>query len=219
MSAVNYQESLDSISQRMQNIECPIGQKCVLDAINLCENIYAENESLKKQIQAHKDAINRLKGEQGTPDFGQRGSNKKKIESTENERREAEKIGGDKITNGYKLGKSAIEKLLEQDLPTDALEELKNLKSNYDDKNEFLSDVKLMIGEDCFNKYHDKILKHATYRKRCRASKVDKIVVTNEIFCPVEKDGLPEDAYRIEDSEKIVQDMIITPDNTLMALP
>lgn len=213
MEILDYTESIQSISLKMANIESPIAQECLLDTINLCESLHAERDSLKKENQSLKDQINKLKGEQGVPLFKSKESINKDG-STENERKKAESLNDNGPMNGYKLDKPAIEKLIEREIPETVLSKLKQL-DKYDDENKFLDDVKLAIGEDDFNRYREKILKYATYRKRCRASKVDKIVITNEVFCPVNKNELPEDAYRISDSEKVVQDIVIKPDNTL----
>jgi hypothetical protein len=215
MTTINNEKCLDTLCQRMIDVKDPVAIECFQEVVNLYENLHVEKEALSEKNRNLNNEINELKGEMGIPNFKREGGNKGKDESTESERRQAEKTEHETASYGYKLNKSSIQKLLENDIPSDSLEKLNKLKGDYDNKEKFLSDVELLIGKSNFKKYHDNILKHATYQKRNRSSKIAKIEITKKVFCPVDKDVLPDDAYLISHTEKTVQDITITTENTL----
>jgi hypothetical protein len=79
---------------------------------------------LLKENQSLKDEVNRLKGEQGKPDIK---ANKKKDGniSSEKERKDAEAEEDEINREGFKLDKSSLEKLKENGIPGEILEQLK----------------------------------------------------------------------------------------------
>ncbi len=68
--------------------------------LNLVEKLYAENKELRNELQKLKDEINRLKGEQGKPDFTPEKSGKNI--SSEKERKERKPNGTERKTGRRK---------------------------------------------------------------------------------------------------------------------
>ena len=80
------------------------------------EKVLSDNTSLLEKNQALKDEVNRLKGEQGKPEIK---ANKKEDGdiSSEKERKEAEGKEDENNREGFKLSKSSLEKLKENQIP------------------------------------------------------------------------------------------------------
>ena len=161
--------------------------------LNLLEELYAENQILEQENQKIKDEINKLKGEQGKPNI--KGDTSSICDfSTDADRRNAEK-SNDKISHGYKLNKFHLEKLGEHEIPDDILKALEVLsKKKFSSEDEFLGEVKCVIGEDACKKYEEKLLKYAFYKKRQRKPKIPNITITREKVCDIDKNLLPKDA-------------------------
>ena len=141
MKKTDISEALESIQNQVEKIEDRKTKEIVSVLYNLTEEIILENTSLLKENQALKDEINRLKGEQGKPDIK---ANKKKDGniSSEKERKDAE-ISEDEINReGFKLDKPSLEKLKENRIPAQVLEQLKSLTGKkYSSKAEFVESV------------------------------------------------------------------------------
>ena len=110
------------------------------EVLNIIENLYAENTCLRQENQNLKNELNKLKGEQGTPNI------KKNVQvttdfSSEKERIEAERSNNpSKLGYGYKLDRKTLSKLLENDIPKDILELLKKMeKEKYSSEKEFIN--------------------------------------------------------------------------------
>jgi len=209
MSDSDFKKSLDDIIERAGRFDDPKARECLLEATNLCENIFAKMQVLTDINRQLNNEVAKLKGEQGCPQFAAA-----KNISTDEERKDAEATGDESQRIGYKLNPTMINKLKEDGIPRDVLDKLTNLKGTYDSKDNFLNEIGSLIGQDNSEKYKKIILKHATYKKRNRPPKLPKIEIHNTVQCPVDKGSLPEDAYRLNDTEKIVQDIIVSPNNT-----
>ena len=83
------QAEINAIYQDTVQLESSAAQAIVKKLLNIIERLAGENETQKIELQALRDEINRLKGEQGKPDVK---ANKKKDSdiSSEAERKEAE---------------------------------------------------------------------------------------------------------------------------------
>lgn len=188
----------------------------IKEALNFLENLYTENAYLRQENQNLKNEINKLKGEQGTPNV------KKSILvtkgfSSENERIEAERSNSPEQSDyGFKLDKKTLSKLQENDIPKNILELLeKNTKKTYSTEKEFISAIEIIIGEKNVKIYKSKLINHAFYRKRKRESKISQIKIDRTEICLVDKTILPEDVYFVGYNNKTVQDIIIKSDNVL----
>ena len=186
------------------------------EVLNIIENLYAENTCLRQENQNLKNELNKLKGEQGTPNI------KKNVQvttdfSSEKERIEAERSNNpSKLGYGYKLDRKTLSKLLENDIPKDILELLKKMeKEKYSSEKEFINAIENIIGEKYANIYKSKLVKHAFYKKRKRESKRAQIKIDRTEICPVDKSFLPKDAIFTGYNKKTVQDIIIKSDNVL----
>lgn len=181
--------------------------------LNLVEELHADNVKLREENRRLKDEISKLKGEQGKPDF-KKGRGKRNDFSSEDERRQAENPPDGICSYGYKLDENGLEKLKEQRIPANILNQLEKLKTEkFPTEDEFINAVENAIGRKLTERHCGLLLKHARYKKRNRVSKLDQIHITREELCPVAKSVLPEDAVFTGYEGKVVQDLIIKVDN------
>ena len=128
MKIADLQSELAIIYQDTTQLEMGAAQAIFKKLFNLIERVARENEELEFEVQQLTNEINRLKGEQGTPNIK---ANKKQEGdiSSEQERKQAEETEEDNANReGFKLNKSSIEKLKEQRLPIELLELLESMK-------------------------------------------------------------------------------------------
>ena len=215
MKKADISEVLENIQNQVEKIEDSKTKEIVTVLYNLAEDIISDNASLLKENQALKDQINRLKGEQGKPDIKANKKNDGDI-SSEKERKNAE-ISEDEINReGFKLDKPSLEKLKENRIPAQVLEQLKSLTGKkYSSKAEFVESVKSVIGSDLTNQHINTLVKYARYKKRNRKPKLVEIQIDREQKCTVDTEQLPEDAQFKGYQDKVVQDLIIKTDNVL----
>jgi len=206
-------EVLESIQNTIEKIEDKKTKEIVSVLYNLVEEVVADNTRLREENQALKDEINELKGEQGKPDIKPNNKNDGDI-SSEQERKDAE-ASEDKLSReGFKLGKLSLEKLKENRIPAEVLEQLKRLTGKkYSSKAEFIEAVKSAIGSDLTNQYIKILVKYARYKKRKRTPKIPEIQIDREEKCVVDSKQLPKDAQFKGYEDKVVQDLIIKTDN------
>jgi len=213
MKKADVSEVLDSIQNQVEKIEDRKTKKIVSVLYNLVEDVVLDNSNLLKENQSLKDEVNRLKGEQGKPDIK---ANKKKDGdiSSEKERKDAE-VEEDEINlEGFKLDKFSLEKLKENRIPGEFLEQLKSLTGKkYSSKAEFIEAVKSVIGSELTNQHINTLVKYARYKKRNRKPKLPEIQIDREEKCAVDTEQLPEDALFKGYEDKVVQDLIIKTDN------
>jgi len=212
MSPTNLSKILENIQPDLQRIEDQAPKKAVSTLLNIVEVSVAESNKLKDENQKLKDEINRLKGEQGKPNIK---PNKKKDSnvSSEKERKQAEE-DSEKKREGFKFDKNSLEKLKEQRLPIDLLDELEKMGGKkYSDKETFVSAIESVLGKSLTDQYRTLLLKYARYKKRNRKAKLPEIVIDRYEDCPVDKTQLPDDAQFNGYEPKVVQDVIIKTDN------
>lgn len=206
-------EVLESIQNTIENIEDKKTKEILSVLYNLVEEVVADNTRLREENQALKDEINKLKGEQGKPDIKPNNKNDGDI-SSEQERKDAEASEDEISREGFKLGKLSLEKLKENRIPAEVLEQLKSLTGKkYSSKAEFIEAVKFAIGSDLTNQYIKILVKYARYKKRKRTPKLPEIQIDREEKCAVDSKQLPKDAQFKGYEDKVVQDLIIKTDN------
>jgi hypothetical protein len=213
MKKADVSEVLDSIQNQVEKIEDRKTKKIVSVLYNLVEDVVLDNTNLLKENQSLKDEVNRLKGEQGKPDIK---ANKKKDGdiSSEKERKDAEAEEDEINLEGFKLDKFSLEKLKENRIPGEFLEQLKSLTGKkYSSKAEFIEAVKSVIGSELTNQHINTLVKYARYKKRNRKPKLPEIQIDREEKCAVDTEQLPEDALFKGYEDKVVQDLIIKTDN------
>ncbi|MCP4163882.1 MAG: hypothetical protein GY760_27795, partial [Deltaproteobacteria bacterium] len=213
MKKTDISEALESIQNQVEKIEDRKTKEIVSALYNLTEEIILDNTNLLKENQTLKDEINRLKGEQGKPDIK---ANKKKDGniSSEKERQDAETSEDEISREGFKLDKASLEKLKENRIPAQVLEQLKSLTGKkYASKAEFVESVKSATGSDLTNQHINTLVKYARYKKRNRQPKLAEIHIDREEKCRVGTEQLPEDAQFKGYQDKVVQDLIIKTDN------
>ncbi len=212
-------EILERIQNQVEKIEDKKTKEIVSALLpplyNFVEDVVAENTSLREEYQALKDENSRLKGEQGKPDI--KGNTKKDGNiSSAKELKEAEAIEDEVSREGFKLDKPSLEKLKENRIPEEVLEQLKNLNGKkYSNKAEFVEAVKSAIGSDLTNQHINTIVKYAQYKKRNRKPKLPEIKIDRIQKCEVDPEQLPKDAQFKGCEDKVVQDLIIKTDNVL----
>jgi len=204
---------LESIQNTIDKIEDKKTKQIVSVLYNLVEDVFSDNTRLREENQALKDEINKLKGEQGKPDIKPNNKNDGNI-SSEQERKDAETSEDEISREGFKLGKSSLEKLKENRIPAEVLKYLKRLTGKkYSSKAEFIEAVKSAIGSDLTNQYIKILVKYARYKKRRRTPKLPEIQINREEKCAVDTKQLPKDAQFKGYEDKVVQDLIIKTDN------
>jgi len=215
LKKVDISKVLESIENRIDKIENPKTKEIVADLHNLVEEVVSKNRRLIEENQSLKDEINKLKGEQGKPVFKPNKKNDGDI-SSEDERKKAEAPDDETNLEGFKLDKPCLEKLKENRIPEQVLEQLKRLAGKkYSDKATFIEALKSVIGSDITNQYKNTLVKFARYKKRKRKSKLARIKIDREEKCFVNPKELPEDAQLKGYEDKVVQDLIIKTDNVL----
>lgn len=214
MPSKNIDHLLKSLQPEIERIEDPNTRRLVSVLLNLIEEVVSENMRLRQENQTLKDEINRLKGEQGKPDIKPNTQREEPV-SCEQERRQAEQVDADsERQEGFKLDSSSLEKLKEQRIPGDVLEQLACLqRKTYSSQTEFVSAVESVVGGDVVRQYGSLLLKYARYKRRNRPSKVAEISIDREELCPVDVVQLPEDAEFKGYETKVVQDLLIKTDN------
>jgi hypothetical protein len=214
MKLTEISKVLERLEDEMATIEIPSIKAIVSLLLNVVEECISEITRLRQENQELKDEINCLKGEQGKPKVKANTLKDGNI-SSEQERRQAERSDeASKAREGFKLDRRSLEKLKEQQIPVELLEQLDCLHGNtYSDTTEFLSAVKSIIGADLTTQYGALLCKYARYTKRNRPPKLSGIVVDREEMCPVDTALLPGDAEFKGYDEKIVQDLLIKTDN------
>lgn len=206
-------EVLENIQNKIEKIEDKKTKEILSVLYNLVEDVLSDNTRLRKENQALKDEINKLKGEQGKPDIKPNNKNDGDI-SSEQERKDAEASEDEISREGFKLGKPSLEKLKENRIPAEVLERLKRLTGKkYSSKAEFIEAVTSAIGSDLTNQYIKILVKYARYKKRKRTPKLPEIQIDREEKCAVDTKQLPEDAQFKGYEDKVVQDLIIKTDN------
>ncbi len=204
---------LESIQNEIEKIEDRNTRAIMSVLYNLVEDLASENTRLREENQALKDEINRLKGEQGKPEIK---PNRKKDGniSSEQERKEAETLEGERGQEGYKFDKPSLEKLKEDRIPSEVLDQLESLiGQKYSTKAKFIEAVESVIGSNVTNRYIRLFVKYAHYKKRNRKPKLPEIHIDREVKCPVDTTQLPKDARFKGYKDKVVQDLIIKTDN------
>ncbi len=91
--ATDIKQTLQELEANIARINDPAAKAVLTVLFNLIEDVVAENEQLKQEKQRLEDELNRLKGEQGKPEF--KGKKDNDI-SSEKERKEAEGDDGEK---------------------------------------------------------------------------------------------------------------------------
>ena len=214
MKRADISNTLDSIHSELSQIDGRAEKATVSAILNIVEALVTQVDELENENQALKDEINRLKGEQGKPDIK---ANKKQDGdiSSEKERRDAEESDEDRAKKvGFKLDKSTLEKLKEQRLPVQLLEQLEALQGHqYSNEIEFINEVKTLTDVELTDENCDLLLQYARYKKRNRQAKIPKITIDRKVNCPVDRSQLPEDAVLKDYEYKVVQDVIIKTDN------
>jgi hypothetical protein len=204
---------LENIQNKIVKIEDKKAKEIVSTLYNLVEDVVSENTRLLEEKQTLKDEINRLKGEQGKPDIK---PNKKKDGniSSEKERKDAETSDDEVSQEGFKLDKASLEKLKENRISADVLEQLKSLTGKkYSNRAGFTEAVESVIGSDLTNQHINTLAKYARYIKRNRKPKLPEIQIDREEKCIVDPKDLPEDAQFKGHQDKVVQDLVIKTDN------
>lgn len=206
-------EVLENIQNKIENIEDKKTKEILSVLYNLVEDVLSDNTRLREENQALKDEINKLKGEQGKPDIKPNNKNDGDI-SSEQERKDAETPEDEISREGFKLGKPSLEKLKENRIPAEVLEQLKRLTGKkYSSKAEFIEAVKSAIGSYLTNQYIKILVKYARYKKRKRTPKLPEIQIDREEKCAVDTKQLPKNAQFKGYEDKVVQDLIIKTDN------
>lgn len=212
MNREDISKQLESIQPYLERVCEEIQKKAIFELFNIVEVTIADIERLNVENQTLKDEINRLKGEQGKPDIKANKPDDGNI-SSEKERQEIED-DSKASKEGFKLGKNSLEKLKEQHLPVELLEQLEAMKGNkYSDEKEFINAIESTIGTKLIAGYRSLLIKHARYKKRKRNPKVPLITIDRKVKCPVDISLLPDDAVKKGYEDKAVQDIIIKRDN------
>ncbi len=214
MKITEISKILENLQSEIAHIEDPNTKRILSMLLNLVEEFVSDNTRLRQENQELKDEINILKGEQGKPDIKPNKSKDGNI-SSEQERKQAENLENEsKAQEGFKLAQSSLEKLKEQRIPAEVLDQLTGLNGKkFSSKAEFMNAVKSVIGGDLTKQYGCVLLKYARYKRRNRKPKLPEIIIDREEICPVDATPLPDDAKFKGYEEKVVQDLLIKTDN------
>ena len=215
MTKKDISEVLESIQNKIEKIEDKQTKEILSVLYNLVEEVVSDNARLQAENQALKDENNKLKGEQGKPDI--KPNRKKDGDISSDQERKNAKASEDEIgREGFKLDKPSLEKLKENRIPAEVLEQLKSLTGKkYSGKAQFIEAVKSAIGSDLTNQHINTLVKYAQYKKRNRKPKLPEIQIDREEKCAVDTEQLPKDAQFKGHEDKVVQDLIIKTDNVL----
>jgi len=205
---------LGKIEPDLKQIDDKAQKTAVSMLMNIVEFSVAEVDDLQGQVQTLNNEINRLKGEQEKPDIKPNKKTDGDV-SSEKERRQAEESDETGLQKeGFKLGKSTLEQLKEQDLPVELLEQLETMKGRkYSSETEFIQEIESIVGIELTEQYRTLLIRYARYKKRNRQAKIPQIAIDRYVDCPVDKSQLPADAVFNEHTYKVVQDVIIKTDN------
>ena len=216
MKTNDISETIKAIQVGLEQSEDPTVKALIGPLFNLLEGLYAENLQLKKEVQALKNEINRLKGEQGKPTFRSKAKDDGDV-SSDSELKAAEGSIEEKASKeGFRLNSKTLEQLKEQEIPPSLLDQLAPLKKKeYTNQADFMTAVETIIGKEALDQYQELLLKYARYYRRNRSSKIKDIKIDREEICLVDPDRLPEDAKCTGYATKIVQDLQIKTDNVL----
>jgi len=200
----------------VNKIPIPALKSALSSLFNSIEDLISENDELKIKYQKSLDENNRLKGEQGKPEFKPAKKKDGNI-SSESERKNAEKdLDQEADRIGFRMPKSKIKLLAEKKIPLNILEALTKIhRQTFSNENSFIEELELELGEEIDPEVRKLLIGHARYKKRISHSKVQEIHIDNEVHCPVDKSLLPSDAISKGTQQKIVQDIILKTDNTL----
>jgi len=214
MKIQNLSETIQTIQSDLDQIQDPLLPSLINPLFNLVEGLYAKTIELEEENQKLKDEINRLKGEQGKPNFRPKAKDDGDI-SSDAERKEAEGSLEDKASKeGFRLNSKTLEHLKGQEIPPEILDQLAPLKKEeYTNQADFMRAVETIIGQEAANKYQEPLLKYARYYRRNRCSKIKDIRIDREEICLVNPNDLPEDAICKGYEPKTVQDLAIKTDN------
>jgi len=205
---------LEDAQHDLAQVEDKTQKKAISTLLNIIECSVTEVEDLTRKVQTLTDEINRLKGEQGKPNIRPNKKSDGDV-SSEKERRQAEESDEDGIQKeGFKLGKTSLEQLKEQDLPVELLEQLDAMKGNkYSTEAEFIQELESIVGLELTEQHRTLLIKYARYKKRNRQAKIPRIAIDRYVDCPVDKSQLPIDAVFNNYTYKVVQDIMIKTDN------
>ena len=130
-------EALENIHNKTKNKE-----DVVPTLLNLVETLASDNGKLEEENQTLKDEINIHKGLQGKPSI-KANNNKDGNISSEQERKEAECTEEEKTAQeGFKIDKKSLEKLKENRIPNEVLEQLSILQGDkHSNKAEFVNEA------------------------------------------------------------------------------
>ncbi len=147
MKRTEISKVLERLEDEIATIEIPSIKVTVSMLLNLVEEFVSEITRLRQENQELNDTINRLKGEQGKPTV-KANTRKDGDISSEQERQQAERIDEtSRAREGFKLDRRSLEKLKEQQIPVELMEQLDRLHANtYSDRAEFLSAITSIIG-------------------------------------------------------------------------
>ncbi len=140
MKLTEISKVLERFEDEMATIEIPRIKAIVSLLLNFVEEFVSEITRLRQENQELNDEINCLKGEQGKPHVKANTPKDGNI-SSEQERRQAERSDETKkAREGFTLDRRSLEKLKEQQIPVELLEQLDRLHANtYSDNTEFLN--------------------------------------------------------------------------------
>lgn len=178
--------------------------------LSITETLIACNLNAEELIQNLKNEVNVLKGEQGTPDIK---PNKSDDYSSESDRATAEAEANPRVTV-FRLSERKLKDLKDDRLPTSALNLLSSIKDKvFDSEEEFLKEVRGIIGKDKTDCHQDTLLKIARYKPRSRRKKNEFIQVDRTELLTVDGSDLPGDAKPCGYETKTVQNLVIQSDN------
>lgn len=182
--------------------------------LSFLEDMYCLVLEKDNKIKALNNTINLMSREQVTPNFKDVESSD--ISSTNDLKKAEASLLNDSDKDGFKLSKGTIEKLKENEIPKEILEQLEELKSNkYETKKTFQNAVIEVIGKTEFDKHRIKLEKFAHYTKRNRKPKKTVIHIDRTVTCTLDIANLPSDIINVGYQENIVQDIVIKTDNVL----
>jgi len=123
MTREKIQKALEDLTQDIAKIAAPKVVTTLNTLLNLVEVLAQENETLRQNQQALKDEVNRLKGEQGKPEFSKGKDNKNADHSSESQRKKRKKKEAKKSKKKkeIKIDKRVPCNIDKNSLPNDAI--------------------------------------------------------------------------------------------------